>query len=295
MNTARQTISGNQAKRLRVGAVSYLNTKPLVYGLGERLPQAELVFDLPSRLADQLAAGELDVALIPTIEYFQNPTYRIVSDACIACRGSVLSVRMFSRVPADRIRTLALDEGSRTSVALLRVLLWERFHLAPELVTLPIGACLAEATTDAVLLIGDRAIHADERGFVEIWDLGDEWCRWAEASFVFAMWTSRAGVDCRELETAFAESRDAGLRNLEVIAAEAAEQVRLPAATCLSYLRDNLYFHLGPRERRGLALFYQYSTQLGLAPSGWTTDSLESPIGGIPFSGSGIPISGISL
>src|SRR6476620_1833766 len=100
---------------LNVGAVSYLNTKPLVFQLPDLAPQANLTFDYPSRLADQLTAGQLDVALIPAVEYFRGRDYSIVSDACIGCRGPVLSVKLFSRVPMDQIRTLALDEGSRTS------------------------------------------------------------------------------------------------------------------------------------------------------------------------------------
>ena len=115
--------------KIRVGAVNYLNTKPLVHGLEHASDRIELSFDLPSRLADQLAAGALDVALIPSIEMFQDPTYSVVSDACIACRGPVLSVKLFSRTPMNRIRALALDEGSRTSVALTRILLRERFGL----------------------------------------------------------------------------------------------------------------------------------------------------------------------
>ncbi len=113
-------ISG---KRVRIGAVEYLNTKPLIYRLAESAPQVELVLDLPSRLADRLAARELDVALIPSVEFVHNPRYRIVSDACIACRGPVLSVKLFSRVPAAEIRSLALDEGSRTTAALVQILL----------------------------------------------------------------------------------------------------------------------------------------------------------------------------
>src|SRR5687767_13448828 len=116
---------------MRTGAVSYLNTKPLVYGLAELAPQHELAFDLPSRLADDLAAGKLDVELIPSIEFFRRQGYQIVSDACIGCRGPVRSVKLFSRVPLAEIGTLALDEGSRTSVALVRILLQERFGLAP--------------------------------------------------------------------------------------------------------------------------------------------------------------------
>src|SRR5215813_7735918 len=127
-------------RRVKIGAVTYLNTKPLVYRLSEFLPSAEIVFDLPSRLADDLAAGRLDVALIPSIEYFQNPNYNIVSNACIACRGPVLSVKLFSRKPAAQIRSLALDEGSRTSVALVRILLREQFGLEPRFERLSIGA-----------------------------------------------------------------------------------------------------------------------------------------------------------
>ena len=93
-------------QRVRVGAVNYLNTKPLIYDLRRLAPQAELILDLPSRLADGLSAGRFDVALIPSIELFADPSYTIVSDACIACRGPVLSVKLFSRVPADRIRSL---------------------------------------------------------------------------------------------------------------------------------------------------------------------------------------------
>jgi chorismate dehydratase len=162
---------------MRVGAVSYLNTKPLVFGLAESAPRIDLVFDLPSRLADRLGRGELDVALIPSIEYFQNPAYTIVSDACIGCRGPVLSVKLLSRTPAREIRTLALDEGSRTSAALVRILLDQRFGIRPKLMPLPIEADWQASPADAVLLIGDRAIHATHETLAEVWDLGDEWCR----------------------------------------------------------------------------------------------------------------------
>src|SRR4051812_19609079 len=131
---------GLESHKLKIGAVSYLNTKPLVYGLAERLPRAEIVYDLPSRLADRLAAGSLDVALIPSVEFFQNPGYAIVSDACIGCRGPVWSVKLFSHARGDQIATLALDEGSRTSVALVRILLKERFGISPALSPLQIEA-----------------------------------------------------------------------------------------------------------------------------------------------------------
>ena len=255
-------------KRLRVGAVNYLNTKPLVFGLETLAPDVDLVFDFPSRLADGLAAGRLDVALIPTIEFFRDPTYTIVSDACIACRGPVFSVKLFCRKPFEDIQTLALDEGSRTSVALVRILLKERFGLKPRLEPLPVDASVDETTADAVLLIGDRAIHSPPGRFAAVWDLGDEWCRWSELPFVFAMWTARAGVDLGDLESALETARDAGVAHLDEIADREAAPLGLTRPQCLSYLRDNLHFYLGHREQRGLELFYDRAVSMGLAPPG---------------------------
>ena len=254
-------------KRQRVGAVSYLNTKPLVCQLAEIAPEIELVFDLPSRLADRLANGQLDVALIPSIEFLHDPDYEIVSDACIACRGPVLSVKLLSRVPMREIGTVALDEGSRTSVALTKILLQERFGIAPQCQSLPIGRDAGDLDTDAVLLIGDRAIHTADSDYAEIWDLGEQWCRWANLPFVFAMWTARRGVIQPSLRRAFEQARDCGLKQLDAIARHEATDVGLDDKTCLRYLRDNLHFHLGEGEQAGLRLFKHHAELLGLIRS----------------------------
>jgi chorismate dehydratase len=273
---------------MRIGAVSYLNTKPLVFRLAELAPHHELVFDLPSRLADDLAAGKLDVALIPSIEYFQNPAYTIVSDACIACQGPVRSVKLLSRVPLESIRTLALDEGSRTSVALVRILLQERFGLSPQLLPFPIDAAPESIAADALLMIGDRAMHPPRGQFVAEWDLGDVWCRWAELPFVFAMWVAGEGSGFRvqgsggrvhersemhhaeltELVDILSRSRDLGVANVEEIAEREHAAVGLSYAECLTYLRDHLHFYLGPRELMGLELFRNLHEELaGTNPS----------------------------
>lgn len=257
----------NPAKRVRIGAVSYLNTKPLVCGLEGFAPEADIVFDLPSRLADQLADRQLDVALIPSIEFLQDPNYTIVSDACIACRGPVWSVKLFSRVPVELIRRLALDEGSRTSVALTRILLAQRHGVFPELETLPIGATLPDTSADAVLLIGDRAIHSPAEHFDVVWDLGEEWSKWTGWSFVFAMWVARRDEVPPGIAAALSAARDLGLTQLDAIARHEAPRMQIDTVACLSYLRDNLYFHLGPRERQGLDLFGRYAAALGLAPA----------------------------
>jgi chorismate dehydratase len=255
----------NSEPKLRVGAVSYLNTRPLVYRLEDYAPDAELVYDVPSRLADQLDAGTLDVALVPSVEYLQHPTYSLVSDACIACRGPVLSVKLLSRVPVSQIRTLALDEGSRTSVALVRILLKQRCGLTPELRPLPLDADVAAARADAVLLIGDRAIHPPVGVFVETWDLGQAWCEWAGLPFVFAMWTARRGVNTASLDRALRRARDSGLENLESIAARDAAPAGLSTEACLVYLRDNLHFCFGREERRGLELFARLAGEIGMS------------------------------
>jgi chorismate dehydratase len=240
---------------LRVGAVEYLNTRPLVHGLAAA--GVEVHYDLPSRLADRLAAGRLDVALVPVIELCTNPGYHIVSDACIGCRGPVMSVKLLFRTPPERVATLAVDEGSRTSAALARILLAERHAAVPRTEILPIGAGTADTSADAVLLIGDRALGPAVAGgsFQLVWDLGDEWCRWTGLPFVFAVWAARPGIDVRSLEPKLAAARDSGLANLAAIAAAEAAGHGLTVPQCLGYLRDNLHYHLGDREREAIRLF----------------------------------------
>jgi len=252
---------------LRVGAVQYLNTRPLVHGLAGR--GVDLVYDLPSRLADRLAAGALDVALIPSIELFRGREYRVVSDACIGCRGPVMSVRLFFRTRPASVTRLAVDEGSRTSGTLARILLAERHGVMPQVESLPIGAGLGDTSADAVLLIGDRAIGSDRGSFQLVWDLGDEWCRWTGLPFVFAVWVARSGIDVTGVERLLGEARDAGLANLAAIAAVEAAPHGLTVPQCLGYLRDNLHYVLGPSEREALTLFYRRAAALELAPAGF--------------------------
>ena len=255
------------SRKLRVGAVSYLNTKPLVFELEELAPNAEIIYDVPSQLADALAAGRLDVALVPSIEYLQHPGYALVSDACIACRGPVLSVKLLSRVPLHRIRTLALDEGSRTSVVLVRILLRLLHGCQPDLLPLGLDDAVADSPADAVLLIGDRAIRPAGGVFVEQWDLGDAWCRWSGLPFVFAMWTARPEACLDRIEPALRQARDRGTAHLEALAEKHAAAVGLTYGECLVYLRDHLYFHFGPAERQGLERFRGLAEELDLLPA----------------------------
>jgi chorismate dehydratase len=258
----------NQRHVVRVGAVQYINARPLTFCLAKYASQAELIFDVPSRLADALRAGELDVAMIPSIEYFRHPGYTIISDACIACRGPVRSVKLFSRVPAQRIRTLALDEGSRTSAALIRIMLKEEFDLEPEISSLPIGASAEDAPADAVLLIGDRGIASNNGRFDFVWDLGERWMHWTGLPFVFAMWIARQGADLQGFDKLLSAARDEGVTRLTEIARLEAVNGLISEHDCLVYLRDHLHFYFGRRERQGLELFYERAVQHGFAPAG---------------------------
>jgi len=251
---------------IRIGAVSYLNARPLVFFLPRLAPHAQIAVDYPSRLAERLRCGDLDVALIPSIEYFRLPGARIVSDACVACEGQVKSVRLYGRKPVDQIETLALDEGSRTSAVMARILLKERFRLEPRLKLLPLGASAEQSDADAVMLIGDRGMFAPEGPFQFVWDLGEEWVRWTGLPFVFAMWVTRSPGSCNGLERALAAARDEGVRRLDEIARAEAPTVGVSQQECLAYFRDNLVFRLGPRQRQGLERFGRLAAQHGLAP-----------------------------
>ncbi|HBU37175.1 MAG TPA: hypothetical protein DEB70_05150 [Planctomycetaceae bacterium] len=274
--------------RERIGAVQYLNTRPLIHGLGNALD-----FDLPSRLADRLADNELDVAIIPSIELFQRldspqskasrnedswlsdseGRYHVVSNACIACLGPVMSVRLFFRTRPEKTSRIAIDEGSRTSVALSRILLAKRFGIFPKLEMLPIGESIESTNADAVLLIGDRAIGPTSGGFQTVWDLGEEWHQWTGLPFVFAVWAARPSVDFERLGRRLDAARDAGLANLATIAAIEAAPHGLSVPQCLDYLSDNLHYNLGYDEQQGLRRFHEYAMELGLAPSSGNFDA----------------------
>jgi len=250
---------------LRIGAVNYLNTKPLIHDLPLLAPDAELILDYPSRLADQLAAGDLDVALIPIVEYFRAGNYSLVPGISISSRGPVLSVTLFSKVPWTSIRSLALDEGSRTSAALSRVLLHYRYDVRPRLLPLPLDAPPDDVDADAVLLIGDRAMHACLPGFQYAFDLGQEWQDWTGLPFVYAAWAVRPEVDLGAVEEALQEAKRRGIAHAGPIAARESKLLGLDAGFCRRYLTNIIRFDLGEPELAGLRRFHALAGELGLA------------------------------
>jgi chorismate dehydratase len=256
------------APTIRIGAVNYLNTKPLIHDLEMLAPEAELILDVPSRLAEQLAAGQLDVALIPVIEYFRAGNYTVLPGLSISSRGPVLSVTLFSRVPWTSIRRVALDAGSRTSAALTQILLRKRYGVAPEILPLPLDARAEDVDADAVLLIGDRAMRACLPGFEHGFDLGQEWHDWTGLPFVYAFWAVRPEAELGTVEEALQEARRRGRRQVGLIAEREAPGLGLNAGFCRRYLETLLSFDLGPRELAGLRHYYELACELGLAPRG---------------------------
>lgn len=259
-----QTQNSVLAAQMQIGAVSYLNSRPLIEGLEGLLPSANLVLDYPSRLADALSNGQLDVALIPSIEYFRRPGYEVISDACVAARGEVLSVKLYCRVHPGQIRTLALDEGSRTSAALTKVILAERYGVIPKTEPLRMESATTDSCADAVLLIGDRAMHSPEESFVEVMDLGQFWYDWTGLPFVFAMWVARREVNTEGVDEALSHARDLGIANVADIAREEAPRLGISETLAHNYLTRNLHYHLTSAERSGLKLFSELAAQHNL-------------------------------
>ncbi len=257
---------------IRVGAVSYLNAKPLYYRLEERSAAVELSMDLPSRLASRLASGDLDVALIPSVEYLRGAAsgYEILPGFAIAARGAVRSVKLFSRVPFDRIDRLALDEGSRTSQALTRVWLDARHGVRPSRIeALPMGVSALESTADAVLVIGDRAMKVPDAPFHAVVDLAEAWndadrpaVRLRPLGRPARVGPRRPARDPRPVPRPTAWPTPADL------AATYGPRLGLDLDVCFEYLTRVLSYDLGEPEVAGLRRFARMAAELGLAPEG---------------------------
>ena len=262
-------------RRLRISAISYLNTAPLMWDfeheeVGRRF---DISYTLPSGCARALAEGEADIGIIPAAAYAQIPGLQILPDIAIASRRAVRSILVVSKVAIEKVRTVALDTSSMTSVALTKVL-FEKWlgggrtyvPMAPE-----IKEMLAEC--DAGLLIGDPALQVDRSRYYTL-DLAEEWIRYTGKPFVFAFWTVR-GEALREadpaldLATVFRESRDHGLQeqNLARISREWSLRLNLEDDDVRSYLTRNIHYRLDDACLDGLRLFYRYAVEIGALPA----------------------------
>jgi chorismate dehydratase len=251
----------------RLGAVSYLNTRPLVRGLERRTDLFTLRFDVPSLCAALLHARQVDVGLIPAVEYLRGE-YAIVPDVAIGSDGRVDSVAIFAQVPIEQVRTLALDTSSRTSAALTRILCARHWNIEPVFSPADPDVPTMLASNDAALVIGDKALEIDAAslGATKI-DLGETWKAMTGLPFVYAVWAGwPAALDSGQV-AALREARALGERDVAEIARETGAGNAAVARQALEYLRDTLKYGLGDREITGLERFHALAVELGLTPA----------------------------
>ena len=253
---------------LRLSVVQYLNTVPLIWGMlhGRQKDKFELNLTIPSGCADAVASRQADVGIVPSIEYQRIDDLRIIPGMSIASKFEVKSVVLLSKVPLTGVRTVALDQSSRTSAALVRILL-QKFYSCPVefLLSAPDPAAMLERA-DAALLIGDPALtYTGPR--VTAYDLAREWRKFTGLPFVFALWMGHPGAHLSRSRADFTASRDFGLNHVDEIAAEYAPLLNLTPSFVRVYLTRNIDYSLDEENLQGLKLFYQLAHEVGLIPA----------------------------
>jgi chorismate dehydratase len=251
-------------KPLRIGSVPYLNAKPLTDWLHTsdcEIP-VEVVYVVPSRLAELLEAGDVDVAMVSIFEWFRRPQLGLVPGISISADGPVKSVRLFSKVPVGEIRSLALDTSSLTSVALVRILLAEMGVTSPELLPMPpdLGAMLDRS--DAGLLIGDLRLF--ESPAEHVYDLGAMWKERTGLPFVYAAWLARPEADLQAIGETLTRARDWGCERLEALSARWSVELGLPEERVRDYFINVMRYDLDERKMEAIKLFERKCREHGL-------------------------------
>ena len=254
-------------KKLRIGAVPYMNAKPLIYGLDQHPNEIELVFEVPSLLPGMLNNDQIDVAIIPSIEYFRNGNYAIIPDISITSIGTVESVKIFSKIPIQNIRSAALDKNSLTSCALTKIILREQYHLSPQYTQWNKQYDIEGTDTDAVLIIGDNALKIIDNGYITL-DLGQSWYEFTGLPFVYALWVVKRDRRIPGINNLLKTAKEAGLRSVKTLAIAESQRLQLTHERCLNYLTNSIRYDFGKDEIKGFLTFYQYAISLGLAPQG---------------------------
>lgn len=234
---------------------------------GDQKGLFDLDFRVPSECADQLASGEADIGIVPSVEAARLKL-KILPGQCIASDGEVRSILLISKTPLDRIRTLAAHSSSRTSVALCRIILARRYGAEPAVTSQPANVDAMLAASDAALLIGDPALQFDpDRSPYLVTDLGREWAEMTELPMVFAVWAGRAKRVTPDLEEPFSASCRFGRSRLDEIAAQEGPPRGLSPSFAREYLARNVQHDLGPREMHGLERFLQYAGEAAIVES----------------------------
>ena len=238
-------------RKVRVGAVSYLNTKPLIYGIEKGMikEEADLLIDYPSKIASMLLEDEIDVGLVPVAIIPEMKKYHIISDYCIGSVGKVASVCLFSEVPLEKIETILLDYQSRTSVALLKVLIRDFWKIKVVFENTSGNYQTKISGTTAGLVIGDRALQ-QRRISPFIYDLGEEWEKFTGLPFVFAAWISNKKLDAGFIQK-FNEANAFGLNKID----EVVNQNPYDVFDLHHYYTDCISFEMDEKKKKGLELF----------------------------------------
>ena len=248
---------------IRLGCVSYLNARPLVYGL-ERNPRFAVRFDVPAECARLLHAHEIDLGLIPSIEYLRGPRpYDIVIGPGVTSNGPVASVAIYTRKNPRDVRSIAMDSTSRTSVALATVLMRRVFNVKPQPVAMSPDLERMLNTADAALLIGDYALFVDHEALgVQKIDLGRLWTEHTGLPFVYAFWAGWPGAVDVDAVSMLQDARDAGAAHLDEIARSFFPDAVGRQKIASRYLRDNIRYAFDGAE--ALNRFFRYADEEGL-------------------------------
>jgi predicted solute-binding protein len=222
----------------------------------------DLEFCLPSECADRLASGAADIGIAPSIE-LERLGLELIPGAGIACRGAVRSILLFTKVRPEKIRTLAADSSSRTSVELARIVLARRYGAAPSVDSFPPDLPSMLQAADAALLIGDPALREGAAHLpFAVLDLGEEWMAMTGLPMVFAVWGCRREASSPLLAPAFAASCRFGRQHLAEIARREGPPRQLSEALALEYLSHHIVNELGENEYEGMRLFLRYAREL---------------------------------
>ncbi|MBI5179456.1 MAG: menaquinone biosynthesis protein [Nitrospinae bacterium] len=253
-------------QKLTFGCHDFLNSKPILYPLLQGVIPApfDMVLDSPARLADRLKEGELDLAFIPAVEYARINRLRIVPGFSIAATGEVKTVLLYSRKNLEEIKTVAVDQRSRTSVSLLKVLMHGFYKQKVSFNISAGGDPLAVA--DAALVIGDEAFKIHRKKF-HVYDLSEEWFKFTGKPFVFSILCAAPGVEADVAVEALRRARGAGRILLDDIVASGAELAGISQAQCHDYLRNRIQYDLTPAHVEGLKLFLELAFQYGVTPA----------------------------
>src|SRR5258708_17120251 len=272
---------------LRISAISFLNTAPLMWDFeqGEMAAKLsehfELSYTLPSRCAEQLKAGTADIGIIPVAAYTEIPHLAIIPDVAIAAKDRVTSILLMSKFSLAKIRSVATDDSSRSSAALVEIYLRKFVGLDPGIIRQKPDLAEMLRWHDAALLIGDPALQAQTKGYY-VYDLAEEWRRWTGRPFVFAFWAVRkAALHGLELEIdiprAFQRSRDNGLKHIPEIASSCGPRLDLPATLITDYMTQNVDYFLDSENLEGLRLFFRYGAECKVLPAAPEIQFLAQP------------------